>query len=163
MFNDFRKFILRGNIVELLIGFTVGASFSTVAKSLVSDILMPPIGLVLGQTDFSNFFFVLKNGNPSGPYQSISQAQSSGAITLNVGSFLNNVISLLVVGIAVYILIKFMNRIHDQLEELPLVGKKKKGDEEPSAKKCPFCLTTIPFRATKCSACTSTLPTQEKK
>lgn len=157
MFNDFRKFLLRGNIIDLLIGFTVGASFANVAKSFVSDVLMPPIGVILGRTDFSSLFWLVKEGTTPGPYHTLSDAQRAGAVTINYGLFLNNVISLLIVGLAVYILVKFINRVNDQLEEFPLVKRKKRSPEEPSLKKCPYCLTTIPYRAVKCSACTADL------
>ncbi len=160
MINDFRKFILRGNIIDLMIGFTVGAAFSSVAKSFVEDILMPPVGVVLGQADFSNLFLVIKKGQTiTPPYQSLAQAKAAGAVTLNYGIFLNTVISLLVVGLAVYMLIKFINRINDQLEGLPILNKRKSETEqsEPVVKKCPYCLTTIPYKATKCSACTADL------
>ena len=165
MFKDFRKFILRGNTADLVIGFTVGAAFSSVAKSFVEDILMPPIGLVLGQADFSNMFIIIKKGTVPPPYHTAAAARAVGAITINYGVFLNNVISLFIVGLAVYVLIKFINSVNDQLEELPLVGKKKKVEqEEPTVKKCPYCLTTIPYKATKCGACTSDLlKPQEKK
>ncbi len=160
MFEDFRKFILRGNIADLVIGFTVGATFSTVAKSFVDDILMPPIGLVMGQADFSNLFIVIKSGSTPPPYQSLSQAKDAGAVTINYGMFINNIISLLIVGFAVYLFIKFLNVLNDQLEELPIIGGKK---GEPTMKKCPYCLTPVPYKALKCKACTADLAKIVKK
>lgn len=118
MINDFKKFILRGNFVDLAIGFTVGAAFSTVAKSFVDDILMPPIGWILGNTDFSNFFILLKPGaTEPGPYTTLEAAKTAGAITINYGRFFNNLLSLLVVGIAMYILVKIINRIYDERDK----------------------------------------------
>ena len=162
MFKDFRKFILKGNIIDLLIGFTVGATFSNVAKSFVEDVLMPPVGVLLGQADFTNLFIVIKNGKLPAPYVNLVAAKAAGAVTINYGIFLNTVISLLIVGFAVYILIKIINKLNEEIDELPLVGKKK-GPEEPTLKKCPYCLTTIPYRATKCSACTADLPKVSEK
>jgi large conductance mechanosensitive channel len=114
MFQDFKKFILRGNFVDLAVGFTVGAGFSTVAKSFVEDILMPPIGFIMGNADFSNFFAVLKDGQQPGPYQTLEAAQAAGAITMNFGRFFNNVLSLLLVGFAMYLLILAVNRLYDE-------------------------------------------------
>ncbi len=155
MLKDFKKFVLRGNLVELAIGFTVGASFSTVAKSLVNDILMPPIGLLLGNSDFSNLFIVLKPGQSNPPYDTLQDANTSGAVTLNYGIFINNLLALLVVAIAMYFIIKLLNRLDDQLNE---ITGKKNDDKKQTHKKCRYCLTVIPYKATKCSACTSSLP-----
>ena len=143
MLKEFQKFILRGNLIDLAIGFTVGASFSTVAKSLVDDMLMPPIGLLMGNADFSNLYLILRNGTPAGPYPSLAVANNAGAVTLKYGAFINNVIALLVVALAMFMLIKTINRIE--------------GRETPANKKCPYCFTTIAYKATRCSACTSKL------
>ena len=155
MLKEFQKFILRGNLIDLAIGFTVGASFSTVAKSLVDDMLMPPIGLLMGNADFSNLYLILRNGTPAGPYPSLAVANNAGAVTLKYGAFINNVIALLVVALAMFMLIKTTNRIE---EHVPLVGNKQdKGREMLANKKCPYCFTTIAYKATRCSACTSKL------
>ena len=114
MFEEFKKFIIRGNLVDLAIGFTVGAAFSTVAKSLVDDILMPPIGWILGNTDFSNFFILLKPGPTNqGPYASLEAAETAGAITINYGRFFNNFLTLVLIGVAMFIVIKAVNKIYD--------------------------------------------------
>ncbi len=156
MFREFRKFILRGNIVELVIGFTVGASFSSVAKSLVNDIIMPPISLLLGKSDFSNLYIILKEGITPPPYQSFTKAQDAGAVTLNYGSFLNNLLALTLVALAMFLIIKSVNKVENELAEL--TGKKSaKKEDQPSNKKCPFCFSTIDFKATRCPACTSQL------
>ncbi len=118
MFEEFRKFIVRGNLVDLAIGFTVGAAFSTVAKSLVDDILMPPIGWLLGNTDFSNFFILLKEGPTTpGPYASLEAAETAGAVTINYGRFFNNVLTLVLIGVAMFFIIKLVNRVYDTVPE----------------------------------------------
>lgn len=121
MFHEFKKFILRGNLVDLAIGFTVGAAFSTVAKSLVDDIIMPPVGWILGNADFSNFFILLKEGTKTAaPYASLEAAETAGAITINYGRFLNNIFTLLIVGFAMFLVIKAVNKMYDT----PLKKKK---------------------------------------
>ena len=163
MFKEFKKFILRGNLVDLAIGFTVGSAFSTVAKSLVNDILMPPIGFLLGNTDFTNMYWVLKAGSKSpGPYETLSAAESAGAITINLGRFINNILALLVVAVAMFVVIKALARVDNQLDSVR--GKKNnETDKMPTNKKCKYCLTVIPYKATKCLACCSELPIKRKK
>lgn len=152
---------MRGNLVDLAIGFTVGAAFSTVAKSLVDDILMPPLGYILGSADFSNLYLIIKDGiEAPGPYATLADAQSAGAITLNYGNFLTNILSLLIVAFAMFLVIRAINKFDEGL--LTGLGVKKPKKDAPTQKKCPFCLTTIPYAATKCSACTSTLPIKNK-
>ena len=152
---DFKKFALRGNMVDLAIGFTVGAAFSTVAKSLVDDILMPPIGLAMGNVDFADLFIVLKSGTEGErPYVTLKEAQDAGAVTLNYGEFINNIMALLVVAIAMFIVIRAIRLIEERLDEE--FGERKTADE-PQNRKCPHCRTTIPFRATRCPNCTSAL------
>lgn len=155
---DFKKFALRGNLVDLAIGFTVGAAFSTVAKSLVNDILMPPVGLVLGNVDFSDLFLVLRAGSEElPPYVTVEDAQAAGAVTLNYGEFINNLIALLIVALAMFLIIKAYNAIENRLEE-ELGEEKPPG--EPENKKCPHCRMTIPYRASRCGHCTSELEAQ---
>lgn len=154
MLKEFKKFILRGNLVDLTIGFTVGAAFSTVAKSLVNDIIMPPIGFILGGAEFSSLMWVLKQGNPPPPYTSAAEAQSAGAITMNYGLFINSVLSLILVGLAMFVVIKAFNRLEEGF--LP-VAKKDKKNKDPVNKKCPYCLSSIAFKATRCPNCTSKL------
>ena len=153
--DEFKKFALRGNLADMAIGFTVGAAFSTLAKSLVNDILMPPIGLLLGGMDFADLFFVLKTGTEElAPYSTLKDAQASGAVTLNYGVFINSMISLMIVAIAMFALIRIMNRVHDTLDE-------QFGDSDepgtPTNKKCPYCRETIAFKAIRCRFCTSKL------
>lgn len=153
--DDFKSFVLRGSLVDLAIGFTVGAAFSTVAKSLVNDVLMPPIGLLLGGTDFSNLFIVLKRGTEDeGPYQTVAEAAEAGAVTLNYGQFVNAVLALLIVAVAMFVLIRMIARVERSLEQT--FGDDKQ-EETPSSKKCPFCRTTISYQAARCPNCTSHL------
>jgi len=152
---EFKKFVMRGNLVDLAIGFTVGAAFTTVAKSLVNDILMPPIGLLVGRVDFKDMFVVLRKGTEQlPPYTTIDDAQAAGAITLNYGQFINNCIALVIVAVVMFAVIKIVNRVDDAMEE-EIDGPKP--PEEPSDKKCPFCRSNIAFRATRCPQCTSQL------
>ena len=162
MFKEFKKFILRGNLVDLAIGFTVGAAFTTVAKSLVNDIIMPPLNLLLGNNALDNFFILMKEGSTPAPYSSLENAKEAGAITLNIGAFINSNLSLLLVAIAMFIIIKMISKLES---DIVIVGKKKKEvkKSDPTEKKCPFCYTTIDYRATRCPECTSQLESVEKK
>ncbi len=146
MLNEFKKFAMRGNVVDMAVGIIIGGAFGTIVKSLVADVMMPPIGLLLGGVDFSNFFFMLKSGSPAGPYASLADAQKAGAVTLNYGSFVNSVVSFLIVAIAVFLLVRAMNRLeHPKPEPAPT----------PTTRTCPYCLSTIPLKATRCPQCTS--------
>jgi len=156
LLSEFKTFALRGNIIDLAIGFTVGAAFSTIAKSLVDDVIMPPVGLLLGGTDFSNYFITLKPGaEVPPPYATLQAATEAGAVTLNYGLFVNAIVAFLVVAFAMFIVIHFINRAEKTLEER--FGEKPSEPGEPDNKKCPYCLSTIPYRATRCPQCTSQL------
>lgn len=158
---DFKKFALRGNLVDLAIGFTVGAAFSTVAKSLVDDIIMPPIGMVLGNADFSDLFVVLADGDKAAPpYSTLKDAQTAGAVTLNYGQFVNHVVALLLVALAMFLLIRLINRIDDQLDDY---WGTEPNAAPPSTKKCKYCRTAIDYQATRCPNCTSELPEPESR
>ena len=111
MIREFREFAMRGNVVDLAVGVIIGAAFGKIVDSLVKDVIMPPIGLVLGKVDFSNLFWVLREGPVSGPYVSVDAAQKAGAVTLNYGLFINVMISFVIVAWAVFLLIKLMNRL----------------------------------------------------
>lgn len=152
---EFKKFALRGNLVDMAIGFTVGAAFTTVAKSLVDDVIMPVVGLIIGRVDFEDFFLVLDAGEGTGPYHTIEQAQAAGAVTLNYGVFINNCLALAIVALAMFFVIRGMNRMRDQVPDSS--GKDDDAPSEPDDKKCDFCRSTIPYRATRCPACTSML------
>lgn len=146
---EFRDFISRGNVIDLAVGFIIGSAFSTIVKSLVSDIIMPPIGLALGKVDFSNLFLVLKEGDRPGPYYTIAAAQEAGAVTLNYGLFINSIVTFLIIAAALFFLVKIVNRMRREKETPP---------PAPTTKECPFCFTLIPIRATRCPNCTSELP-----
>ena len=150
MLKEFKEFAVKGNVVDMAVGIIIGAAFGTVVKSLVADILMPPIGMLLGNVDFSNLFIVLKSGAAAaGPYASLAAAQDAGAVTINYGMFINTIISFLIVGFAVFFLVKGINRLKRKEEEAP--------PAEPDTKECPFCFTMIPIKATRCPHCTSEL------
>ena len=114
MFKEFKEFAMRGNVVDMAVGIIIGAAFGTIVKSLVSDIIMPPIGLLLGNVDFSNLFIVLKAGLPAGPYASLSDAQTAGAVSINYGVFLNTIISFIIIAFAVFLIIRGINRLKRQ-------------------------------------------------
>ncbi len=146
MLEEFKKFIMRGNVIDMAVGIVVGAAFGSIVSSFVNDVLMPPIGLLLGGIDFSNLFILLKQGTTPGPYLSLAQAQEAGAVTLNYGVFLNTVISFLIISMAIFLMIKQINRF-----------KKKEEVPPPSTKECPYCFTVIPIKAQRCPNCTSEL------
>ena len=148
MLKEFKEFAMRGNVVDMAVGIIIGAAFGTIVKSLVADIIMPPIGLLLGNVDFSNLFIVLKQGATAGPFATIAEAQKAGAVTINYGMFANTVISFLIVAFAVFLLIRALNKLQREEEAPP---------EEPTTKDCPHCLSTIPINATRCGHCTSEL------
>lgn len=147
MLKEFKEFAVKGNVVDMAVGIVVGAAFGTIVKSLVSDILMPPIGLLLGNVDFSNLFIILKGGG-SGPYPTIADAQAAGAVTLNYGLFINTVISFIIISFAVFMVIRSINRLKRE-EAAPVA--------DPTTRDCPFCFTSIPIKATRCPNCTSAL------
>ncbi len=156
LWSEFKKFIFRGNLLDLAIGFTVGAAFSTIAKSLVSDVIMPPVGWLIGRSDFSDLFWLLRAGPTAPPpYATLADAQAAGAVTINYGLFINSVLAFLVVAIAMFAVIKMANRLDRQLERA--AGHAPPAPEEPSDKKCPYCISTIPYKATRCPQCTSEL------
>ena len=148
MLKEFKEFAMRGNVVDMAVGIIIGAAFGTIVKSLVADIIMPPIGLLLGNVDFSNLFIVLKQGATAGPFATIAEAQKAGAVTINYGMFVNTIISFLIVAFAVFLLIRALNKLQRDEEAPP---------EEPTTKDCPHCLSTIPIKATRCGHCTSEL------
>lgn len=153
---EFRKFAIRGNVVDLAIGFTVGAAFTTIARSLVDDILMPPVGLALGRTDFSDLYVLLRHGTEAAPpYATLADAKAAGAVTLNYGLFVNAILAFVIVAFAMFLVIQAINRFHQRLERESGAGET--GPEEPESKLCPFCLSTIPHKATRCPQCTSQL------
>jgi large conductance mechanosensitive channel len=149
MFKEFKDFAMRGNVVDMAVGIIIGGAFGTIAKSLVADVLMPPIGLLLGGVDFANLFVVLKEGaTAAGPYASLADAQAAGAVSINYGIFLNNVVSFLIVAFAVFLLIRGLNTLQREEEEAP---------PKETEKECQYCLSKIAIEATRCAHCTSEL------
>jgi large conductance mechanosensitive channel len=144
MMQEFRKFIARGNVIDLAVGIVIGAAFTSVVKSFVDDILMPPIGRLTGGVDFSNLFINLSGGH----YDSLADAKTAGAATINYGLFFNNVLAFLIVALAVFMIVQAYNRIRTLEESAP---------PAPTEKDCPFCQMRIPLAATRCGHCTSDL------
>ena len=149
MLKEFKEFAMRGNVVDMAVGIIIGASFGGIVSSLVADVIMPPIGLALGNVDFTNLFVTLKEGaKAAGPYASLADAKAAGAVTVNVGVFVNTIISFLIVAFAMFLVIRGMNRLK---REAPAPAA------APTTKECPHCCTSIPVRATRCPSCTSQL------
>jgi large conductance mechanosensitive channel len=151
MYKEFKAFIMRGNVLDLAVAVIIGAAFGAIVKSFTDDILMPPIGLLLGRVDFTNIFAVLKAGDPAGPYATLAAAQEAGAVTMNFGVFVNTVISFLITAFAIFLVIKGANQLRRQEEKAP------EPPPEPTTKQCPFCYTDIPIEALRCPNCTSHL------
>jgi large conductance mechanosensitive channel len=141
MWQEFKAFIMRGSVVDLAVGIIIGAAFGRIVSSLVTDMLVPPIGLLLGRVDFSNLFLNLS----SQPYATLAEAKAAGAATINYGLFLNTVIEFLIVALAVFLLIRLLNRLY----QAP--------PATPTTKACPYCIAVIPLAASRCPQCTSDL------
>ena len=148
MFKEFKEFALKGNMVDMAVGIIIGAAFGTIISSLVADIIMPPIGLLLGNVDFANLFILLKEGKVPGPYGSLAIAKAAGAVTLNYGVFINTVVSFLIIAFSVFLIVRNINKLRRQEEAPPAV---------PTTKECPYCLSVIPIKATRCAHCTMDL------
>jgi large conductance mechanosensitive channel len=144
MLKEFREFIMRGNVVDLAVGVVIGAAFGKIVTSLVNDMLMPPLGVVIGQVDFSDLFLSLSGKH----YNSLAEAKAAGAATLNYGLFINSIIDFGIVALAIFLMVKGINRLHRQ---------KPAPEAAPTTRPCPYCLTTIPIAASRCPACTSTV------
>jgi large conductance mechanosensitive channel len=147
MLDEFKQFIMRGNVLDLAIGFIMGTAFSGIVKSLVSDVIMPPIGYIMGDMDFSQIYINLSGGD----YDSLVAAQEAGAATINIGLFLNTLINFLIVAFVVFMLIRAVNKATSMGEE--------EAPEEPTTKDCPYCKSSIAIEATRCPNCTSQLET----
>ena len=151
--NDFRTFAMKGNIVDMAVGIIIGAGFTSIVNSLVKDIIMPPLGWLMGKTDFSNLFFVLPNSITEAPahYDTIDAAQKAGAATVNYGIFINQIISFIIVAYSVFLLIKCINKLQ------AIATKKNEECTEATTKQCPRCTSQIPINATKCPCCTANI------
>ena len=144
LLKEFREFVMRGNVVDLAVGFIIGVAFGKIVTSFVGDILMPPIGMALGNMDFSNLFVNLS----ATAYTSLAEAQAAGAPTINYGLFINTLIDFIIVAFVLFLIIRLINRMHRKKEEAPA---------EPTTKDCPYCFSSIPIKATRCPNCTSQL------
>jgi large conductance mechanosensitive channel len=148
MFKEFKEFAMRGNVVDMAVGIIIGAAFGTIVKSLVDDVIMPPIGLLLGRVDFTNLFILLKQGATPGPYAALADAKEAGAVSINYGAFIMTIITFLIIAFCVFVLIRNLNKAKKEEEAPPA---------EPTTKDCPHCLSAIPIKATRCAFCTSEL------
>lgn len=151
-FDDFRKFIDRGNIVDMAVGLTVGVAFSAIAKALVNDLIMPVVGFAINGASFRNFFWVLKAGKTPGPYPTLAAAQKAGAVTLDYGDFINTIVTFFIIAFSVFLLVRAVN----DAQELR-ARQKAQAPAAPTTKSCPRCCSTIPIAATRCPNCTSEL------
>ena len=144
MLQEFKQFAMRGNVIDMAVGVIIGAAFGKIVTSFTSDVLMPPIGLLLGKVDFSNLFINLSGT----PYATLADAKKAGAPTLNVGLFLNTILDFVIIAFVLFLMIRQLNRFLAPAPPPP---------GEPTQKDCPYCLSPIPFKATKCGHCTSQL------
>ena len=147
MLKEFKAFAMRGNVLDLAVGIIIGGAFGTIVKSLVDDIIMPPIGLVLGNVDFSNIFLLLRDGTKAPPpYATLAEAHAAGAVTLNMGVFINSVVTFLIIAFAVFLVVRAANRLQPQ-----------EAAAAPTTRDCPYCTMPIARSATRCPHCTSTV------
>jgi len=145
MLKDFKAFIMRGNVVDLAVAVVIGAAFGAIVKSLVDDIIMPPIGMLAGRIDFSSKYVLLKAGEKAPPpYATPAIAKDAGAVTLNYGSFINSVITFLIIAAAVFLIVRMVSKL-----------SAKPAPVTPNSKPCPYCTMSIPLAATRCPNCTS--------
>ena len=155
MFKEFKEFIMRGSVLDLAIGIIIGAAFSTIVNSLVKDVIMPPIGLALGNVDFNNLFAVIKEGTEAaGPYATLADAQAAGAVTINYGVFINTIIVFIIVAFAVFLIVRTVNRARRAIEARKEVEA---AAAAPTTKDCPYCFSKIHVDAKRCPNCTSEL------
>lgn len=148
MWKEFKEFALKGNVIDLAVGLIIGAAFGTIVKSLVDDIIMPLIGQLIGKVDFANLYIVISGGKTPPPYSSLADAKTAGAVTWNYGLFVNTIVNFAIVAFSIFLVVKLFNRLKKQPKVVEAV---------PTTKECPFCLSTVPLKATRCPNCTSEL------
>ncbi|MFA5374240.1 MAG: large conductance mechanosensitive channel protein MscL [Dehalococcoidia bacterium] len=149
MLKEFKEFAVRGNMIDMAVGIIIGAAFGTIISSLVADIIMPPIGLGLGNVDFSNLFWVMKEGTDLTnlpPYDSLADAQAAGAVTFNYGKFILTLINFLIIAFCIFLMVRVINKMRRPKEVKP---------GEPTTKECPYCKSTVSIKASRCAFCTS--------
>ncbi|MCJ7743427.1 MAG: large conductance mechanosensitive channel protein MscL [Dehalococcoidales bacterium] len=150
MLKDFRAFIMRGNVVDMAVGIIIGVTFGAIVTSIVKDVIMPPIGLALGNIDFANLLVVIKQGTPAGPYSSLAAAQAAGAVSINYGQFINTIINFLIIAaVAFFFIVRPIAKLQ--------APKKVEAPAAPPTKDCPFCFSKININARRCPNCTSQL------
>jgi len=149
MWKEFKEFAVKGSVVDMAVGIIIGAAFGTIVKSLVNDVIMPVAGLLLGGVDFSDFFVVLKEGTTPAPYATIEAAKEAGAVIMSWGAFINTIISFLIIAFAIFLLIRYINKLKRVDAEPEPVA--------PTVKKCAYCVSDIAVEATRCPNCTSKL------
>lgn len=147
MFKEFKEFAMRGSVLDMAIGIIIGGAFTPIVKSLVDDIIMPVVGLLLGDVDFTDLFVVLREGAATGPYATLEAAREAGAVTVNYGVFINTTLTFLIVAFAIFLMVRTINKWRKQEEEAA-----------PTTRDCPHCKTAIVLDATRCPACTSEVP-----
>ena len=148
MLKEFKEFAMRGNVVEMAVGIIIGAAFGAIVNSLVSDVIMPPIGLLLGNVDFANLYIILREGATAGPFASLVEAKKAGAVTISYGAFINTIINFLILAFVIFLFIRSINKLKRKEVAAPVV---------PTTKECVYCFSTIPIKATRCPNCTSEL------
>lgn len=151
MIQEFKTFIMRGNVLDMAVGIVMGSAFMAIIQSLVNDVIMPPIGFILGNVNFSNLYFLIKQGSTSGPYESLSVAKKAGAVTINYGIFINSLISFFIIATSVFFMVRAVNRLKSAALKPATVSA------EVTTRECPYCFSTISVKATKCPNCTSNL------
>lgn len=152
MWKEFKAFAVKGNVIDMAVGIIIGAAFTSVVQSLVKDVLLPALSPITGNIDFSTAFYVIREGAVAGPYESLQAAQEAGATVITYGNFLNAAISFLLVAFAVFLLVKYINKLRQPGREPEPAA--------PTVKKCTYCISDIPVQATRCPHCTSELPTE---
>jgi large conductance mechanosensitive channel len=149
LWKEFKEFAIKGNVLDMAVGIIIGAAFGTIVRSFVDDVIMPPIGILIGNVDFSALFLLLKEGNTPPPYNTLAEAKNAGAVVLAIGNFVNNIISFVIIAFSVFIMVKSINQLRRKKEDIPAAA--------PTAKDCQYCYSSIPVKATRCPSCTSEL------
>lgn len=149
--SEFKEFALKGNVVDMAVGVILGAAFGTIVESLVEDVIMPPLGMLVAGVDVAQLHWVLREGSPAGPYATLEAARAAGAVTVNYGAFLNNVLAFVIVALVLFVVVRQVNRWRRESEDPDAA------DPSSATKTCPVCATAIPAKAQRCPACTSTL------